>query len=103
VVSCAEANDVLPPGGTRHEMVLVNFEFDLSKPATYDVHAMNSINYGPATDEFSFTAGGQQFRAEADFQIQVIKGSLEHLAPAFHCTSRILVRRMRNAGSRQQG
>ncbi len=81
--SCVAGTQILAPGETRSEKVLLNFEHDMSKPATYDVHAVYSIGYGPATEGLSLPVGGRQFNAEANFQIQVVEGSLEDLAPEF--------------------
>jgi len=81
--SCVGAAQTLAPGETRHERVLVNFEHDLSKAATYEVHATWVVKYGPVTEGFSFPVGGQEFKAETNFQIQVIDGNAENVAPAF--------------------
>lgn len=83
VVSCPGAAQILAPGETRRERILVNSEHDLSKASTYEVHATWVVKYGPVTEGFSFPAGGQEFKAETNFQIQVTDGNPENLAPAF--------------------
>lgn len=82
-VSCVVAAQRLAPGEMRRERILVNFDHDLSKAATYEVHATWAVKYGPVTEGNSFPTGGQAFKAEANFQIQVTDGNPENLAPAF--------------------
>lgn len=81
--SCVGGEQIIAPGETRREKVLVNFGHDLSKSATYDLHATYATRYGPRTKDVSLWAGAETLTVETHFQIQLTKGSQENLMAAF--------------------
>jgi hypothetical protein len=83
VVSCPMGMQILAPGETRHETLLLNYEHDLSKPGDYDVHAVWAANYGPKTEGFPIPAGGQQIKVEEHVRVRLIDASGENLEPLY--------------------
>jgi hypothetical protein len=83
VVSCIAGTQIVAPGETRHETILLNFEHDLSKPGDYDVHAVWAANYGPKTEGFPNPAGGQQIKVEEHLRVRLLDANGENLEPLF--------------------
>jgi hypothetical protein len=81
--SCIAGMQIVAPGETRHETLLLNFEHDLSKPGDYDVHAVWAANYGPKTEGFPIPAGGQQIKVEEHLRVRLLDANGENLEPLF--------------------
>ena len=82
-VSCIAGMQVVAPGETRRETLLLNYEHDLSKPGEYDIHAVWAASYGSKTEGFPNPAGGQQIKVEEHLRIRLIDANGESLEPLF--------------------
>jgi hypothetical protein len=76
--SCLAGEQVVAPGETIHERLLLNYQHPMAKPAIYDIHAAFVASYGPNREELSDT-----LRVAQDFQIQLTDGTAETLTSAF--------------------
>jgi len=83
VVSCIVGIQLVAPGETRRETLLLNYEHDLSKPEDYDIHAVWAASYGPKTEGFPNPAGGQQIKVEEHLRLRLIDADGENLEPLF--------------------
>jgi hypothetical protein len=83
VVSCPSGMQLVAPGETRRETLLLNYEHDLSKPGDYDIHAVWAASYGPKTEGFPNPAGGQQIKVEEHLRVRLIDANGENLEPLF--------------------
>ena len=81
--SCITGMQIVAPGETRHETILLNYEHDLSRSGAYDIHATWAANYGPKTDDSPIPAGDQQIKVDDHLRVQLIEASGENLEPLF--------------------
>jgi len=79
--SCLAGEQIVAPGGTIHERLLLNYQHHLAKAATYDIHAALLVSYGSNREELSVPA--DTLRVAEDFQIQLTDGTRETLKSAF--------------------
>lgn len=78
LASCLSGNDLLAPGATLRQNLLVNYAHDVSKPGKYEIRATQGLTYGVA-GELLKAAGSKVFRVEKRFEIEVVPGSHEQL------------------------
>ena len=72
---CPAGNQILSPGTTVQQNILVNYAHDVSKPGNYEIRAALALKYAPVGEGDAFlTGGGKNFKFEEKFQIQVLNG-----------------------------
>jgi len=76
---CIVSTQILSGGATQYQNILVNYAHNVSKSGDYEIHAAQALNYGPITGDFNSSAGNEEFKVEARFQIRVIEGDRERL------------------------
>jgi hypothetical protein len=81
--SCPAAMQIVAPGETRHETLLLNYEHDLSKSWDYDIHAIWTASYAQKTEGFRNLSGGQQIKVEEHLRVRLIDANGENLEPLF--------------------
>jgi hypothetical protein len=75
---CTSSAELLAPGETLRQNILVNYAHDVRKPGSYDIHARRTLQYGPMTlGEVASLSGSLQ--VEARFQIEVHKADADTL------------------------
>jgi hypothetical protein len=75
---CSATAELLAPGETVRQNILVNYSHDVAKPGTYKIHALQTVKYGPMTSG-EIASLNQNFQLEARFQIEVNKGDSDTL------------------------
>jgi HEAT repeats len=75
---CTATAELLAPGETLRQNILVNYAHDVAKPGTYSIHAVRTVKYGPmTTGEVASLTGN--FQVEAQFQIELYKADTNAL------------------------
>jgi hypothetical protein len=75
---CSASAELLAPGETLRQNILVNFAHDVGKPGTYDIHAVRTLKYGPITSG-ELASLNSKFQLEQHFQIAVYKANPDAL------------------------
>jgi len=65
--SCISGAEILPPGRSHTDRILLNVPYDLRRPGTYSLHATYRLKYGPAEENLSTLEQSATFQ---DFQSQ---------------------------------
>lgn len=75
---CTETAELLAPGETLRQNILLNYAHDVGKPGTYDIHAVRTLKYGPMTSG-ELASLNSKFQLEQHFQIEVYKADPDTL------------------------
>jgi HEAT repeats len=75
---CSASAELLAPGETLRQNILVNYAHDVGKPGTYDIHALRTLKYGPLTSG-ELASLNNKFQLEQHFQIAVYKADPDAL------------------------
>lgn len=81
--NCPAGKQIIAPGQTLQEEVLVNYAHDLSRTGSYEIHATNALKYGPVTEAVAPFAGDEQLKVEEHFRIRVREGDGSALKAMF--------------------
>ena len=75
---CVGGVDILSPGATLRQNILVNYQHNLSNPGDYRIHASRVFKYGSVGDP-GLSTSAKQLKFEKNFSIQVYPGSRQSL------------------------
>jgi len=75
---CTATAELLAPGETLRQNILLNYAHDVAKPGTYAIHAVRTVKYGPMTAGEVASLNGN-FQVEARFQIELYKANTDAL------------------------
>jgi hypothetical protein len=81
--SCIGGGQIIEPGQTLQDKVLLNYEHDLSGARTYDIRASRTLDYRRPEAGLAGPIRGVQMKSEAVFHIRVEDGSSDSLPPVF--------------------
>jgi HEAT repeats len=81
--SCIGGGQIIEPGQTLQDKVLLNYEHDLSRAGTYDIRASRTLDYRRSEAGLAGPIRGVQMKSEAVFHIRVEDGSSDSLPPIF--------------------
>jgi HEAT repeat protein len=69
---CTASVELLAPGETLRQNILVNYAHNVGKPGSYDIYARRTLKYGPMTSGELASLNGN-YQLEARFQIDVYR------------------------------
>jgi HEAT repeats len=75
---CMGGLEILSPGATLRQNILVNYQHNLSKPGDYQIHASRVFRYASVGDP-GLSTSSKQFKLEKTFRIQVFPANRESL------------------------
>lgn len=82
--SCASSAEILPPGKSRTDRILLNAAFELRRPGTYLLDATYRLKYGPAGENLSALELSPTYRDfQAQEQIVLEASQVDELQPLF--------------------
>jgi hypothetical protein len=75
---CTASAELLAPGETLRQNILVNFAHDVRKPGAYEIHAVRTLKYGPMTSS-EVASLTSTFQLAEHFRIEVYKADPDTL------------------------
>ena len=76
---CHGSSQILAPGETERQNILVNFAHDLSQPGEYEIDAVRTLKYSPVTGETILPSDAKTFRFESKLKIHLLHGDKDSL------------------------
>lgn len=82
--SCASSSEVLNPGGTHMDRILLNESYDLRQPGTYSLRVSHELPYGPGNGDLTMlNPGGLDETFSAQLEIILETSQDRELKPTF--------------------
>jgi HEAT repeat protein len=82
-VDCLSETQMLAPGETERQNILVNFANNVTKPGEYEIGAVRSLRYWPVTGDTMMPADAKIFTYQTKLKIQVEGAGSEQLKPIY--------------------
>jgi HEAT repeats len=75
---CLMDSEILGPGATLRQNILLNYAHDVKKAGEYEIRAVDTFRYAPITGEVKLS-GGTEFKVEQRFHIRLVKADQQAL------------------------
>jgi hypothetical protein len=82
-VDCLSETQMLAPGETERQNILVNFANNVTKPGEYEIGAVRSLRYWPVTGDTMMPTDAKIFTYQTKLKIQVEGAGSEQLKPIY--------------------
>jgi hypothetical protein len=83
ISDCLSETQMLAPGETERQNILVNFANNVTKPGEYEIAAVRSLRYWPVTGDTMMPADAKSFTYQTKLKIQVEGAGSEQLKPIY--------------------